>query len=225
MNPSPDRIRIMDSAGAFATFDAAQYADRTQQHIVVYLPTGRTVHVARDLILQDNDLYMLRADLNQLTPITDEGVLLEEERIIPVMREEVAIGRRVVESGTVTVRKDVLSERVTVDEPTHVERVAVERVERNTPIVGDAPAPYYDGDTLIIPVVKEVLFIERRLVLTEEIHVRRERVAIHNPQTVELRREEVTVERDAFTREAIAQDALEREALERGVRGGSEAGR
>ena len=62
-------------------------------------------------------------------------------------------------------------------------------------VEGALPATRDEGDTLIIPVFEEVLVIERRIRLKEELHIHRKREIVHEPQQVLLRREEVTVER------------------------------
>jgi uncharacterized protein (TIGR02271 family) len=51
------------------------------------------------------------------------------------------------------------------------------------------------GDTMIIPLLEEVLVVEKRLMLKEELHVRKESVETHRPQRVMLRSEEAFVER------------------------------
>jgi stress response protein YsnF len=43
--------------------------------------------------------------------------------------------------------------------------------------------------------VEEVLVVEKRLMLREEIHIRQQRIETHQPQRVTLRSEEVQVER------------------------------
>ncbi|EJF10623.1 hypothetical protein O71_07896 [Pontibacter sp. BAB1700] len=48
---------------------------------------------------------------------------------------------------------------------------------------------------MIIPVLKEVLVVEKRLLVVEEIHVTKRRTEEHDTQHVELRREEIRVER------------------------------
>ena len=53
-----------------------------------------------------------------------------------------------------------------------------------------------EGDTTIIPVVEEVLVIERRLVLKEEVHLRRVRVLETHEATVATRSQDVVVTRD-----------------------------
>ena len=63
--------------------------------------------------------------------------------------------------------------------------------------VVDGPVvPRQEGDTLILSVLEEVLVVERRLVLKEEVRVVRTRVTEPATQRVTLRREEIVVERD-----------------------------
>ena len=52
-----------------------------------------------------------------------------------------------------------------------------------------------EGDVTIIPVVEERYVMEKRLVLVEELHVRRERHETHRPEVVRVLKEEVEVDR------------------------------
>jgi stress response protein YsnF len=52
----------------------------------------------------------------------------------------------------------------------------------------------YEGDTMIVSIMEEVLVVEKRWMLKEEIHLRQRRVERHQPQRVTLRREEALVE-------------------------------
>ena len=116
------------------------------------------------------------------------------ETTVPVVREELHVGRRVVESGRVRLRKVVREEEQTIDQPLARQEVTVERVPIDRPVDGPQPTRT-EGDVVIIPVVEEVTVIEKRWVLKEELHVRKRTVEERRPQTVTLRREEVIVER------------------------------
>ena len=61
--------------------------------------------------------------------------------------------------------------------------------------VDEAPAVRYEGDTMIVPVLREEMVVTKRLLLVEELHVRTQVLTTHAPQTVALRHEEVTYER------------------------------
>jgi stress response protein YsnF len=54
-----------------------------------------------------------------------------------------------------------------------------------------------EGDTTIYPVVEEVLVVEKRLRLVEEVRVTRRRATRQVREEVSLRHEEILVEHDA----------------------------
>jgi stress response protein YsnF len=70
-----------------------------------------------------------------------------------------------------------------------IERVSINRV------VEKAPAIREEGDTIIVPILEEIMVVEKRLVLKEEIHIRRQEVVQHVHEPVVLRSEEVALER------------------------------
>lgn len=116
--------------------------------------------------------------------------------IIPVIHEEAVIEKRVVETGKVRISKRIREYEETIDEPLFREEVAVERIPINQ-VVEARPAVRQEGDTMIIPVVQEQVFVQKRLVLIEELHVRKQVVETHQPQRVTLLKEEVDISRSA----------------------------
>jgi uncharacterized protein (TIGR02271 family) len=121
--------------------------------------------------------------------------------VIPVIHEELEIGKRRVETGAgVRVQKSAREEEQVVDLPLVHEEVEVRRVPVGREV--DAPvAVRHVGDTIIVPVMEEVLVVRKQLRLVEELHIRRTRREHHAPQTVVLRKEEATVERLEDSRE------------------------
>jgi uncharacterized protein (TIGR02271 family) len=119
---------------------------------------------------------------------------LPEGGSIPVIEEEVEVTRREHETGRVRIHKSVETRETEVEEPLvrrefHIEHVPVDRVIES-PI-----EPWYEGDTLVLPVYEEVLVVEKRLVLREEIRVTRRTEERMERQSIPLRREHVDVER------------------------------
>ncbi|MBV9079352.1 MAG: YsnF/AvaK domain-containing protein [Methylobacteriaceae bacterium] len=118
----------------------------------------------------------------------------EASETVPVLEEEVAVEKRSRVTGRVRIRS-------VVDEIPDVARAALdeERVEvTRVPIgreVTERPVVREEGDVLVIPLVEEVLVVEKKLVLREELHVRR----LVTTETVEVpvtrRRERGVVER------------------------------
>ena len=117
---------------------------------------------------------------------------------ISLAEEELVVRTRDVERGRVIVRKRVevapYEESIAVDhDEVDVERVAVNRD------VDEAPAIRHEGDTMIVPVVEEVLVVEKRLRVVEEVHITRRRVSEERTVRDEIRREVVDVVADPMT--------------------------
>lgn len=117
-----------------------------------------------------------------------------ESTLIPVIEEQLHVGKQVIETGRLLVSKAVRNEEQVVTTPLTHEEFSVERVPVNQ-YVETAPVVRYEGDLTIIPVVKEVVVVEKRLMLIEEVHITKRRITTDDTQRVMLRREEVTVER------------------------------
>ena len=119
----------------------------------------------------------------------------EEVAAIPLVEERVSVTKRQVESGRRRIRISVeeREERVPV-ELTHDE-VEIERVPKNMPLQS-LPSVRLEGTTTVIPVVEEVVVVEKRLVLVEEIHVRRKSAKEVQEVPVSLRAEKVSIEQD-----------------------------
>ncbi len=117
-----------------------------------------------------------------------------EEVRIPVLREEAVVRTREVEGGGVRVHKTVTEREEVVQQPLYHEQVDVERVTIGR-VVDVMPEVREEGDTLIIPVLEEVLVVEKRLVLKEELRITKRRRQETEEARVALREEQVRVER------------------------------
>ncbi len=99
----------------------------------------------------------------------------------------------------VVVSKIVHERQETIDHPLMQERVRVERIPKNT-FVNDVIPIRHDGDNIIVSHVEEVLVVEKRLKLKEEVRITKEKIEVHKPQTVTLHKEEVTIEKNSFSK-------------------------
>lgn len=165
----------------------------------VTIPVGLLVKLAGGnyyLAIEQTELDKHRTTSNEAIAsvgTTSVSQAAGEKMVVPVMAEELIVGKRTVASGGVRVHKTVQEFMQTVDQPLTHEELDVERVEINQLV--DAPAQLrYEGDTVIIPVMEERLVVEKRLVLKEELRITRRQVVSSQPQQVALRREEVTLE-------------------------------
>jgi uncharacterized protein (TIGR02271 family) len=118
----------------------------------------------------------------------------EPPLVLPVLAEALDVQTRRVETGRVRLHKTVHTREVLVDEPLVREEVIIERVPVNRVVEGPIPVRY-EGDTMILSLLEEVLVVETRLLLTEEVHLTTRRTERHAPERVTLRHEDVTIER------------------------------
>src|SRR5215218_3849623 len=119
-----------------------------------------------------------------------------DEEVVPVVEETAVVHKERVLAETVRLHKRVHQDEEVLDIPVQTEAIEVERVPVGRWI--DAPIDVrHEGDTTVYPVVEEVLVIEKRLRLVEEVRVTRRQETRHVQERVGLRREEVVVEREA----------------------------
>jgi uncharacterized protein (TIGR02271 family) len=119
-----------------------------------------------------------------------------EPLVIPVIQEQVVFDKQVVETGQVRITKRIIEHEELVDVPLMREEISVERVPVNQ-FVEAMPSPRQEGDIMIIPVVQEQVFYQKRLLLVEELRVRKQVLEDHKPQQITLLKEEVEVSRSA----------------------------
>jgi len=114
--------------------------------------------------------------------------------VIALAVEELAVSKRVVETGRVRIARVTREREQQIDELLASESIDISR----TPIgqhVDALPPVREEGDTIVIPVVEEVVVVERRLILKEEVRVRRKRTTTRHQESVVLRHQEAVVTR------------------------------
>ena len=139
----------------------------------------------------ENDLQLATSSLTPANTHIETG-----GRTIPVIEEQIQVGKQVVETGRLLITKTIREEEQQVDLPLLQEEFSVERVPINQ-YVDTPPATRVEGDTTIYPVLKEVLVIEKKLVLIEEVRITKRQQITHDSQSIILRKEEITVDRIA----------------------------
>jgi stress response protein YsnF len=118
------------------------------------------------------------------------------EEVLPLVEEQVHVGKRQVTSRvrvtTVTEQREEIIPQELMTETIRTERVAINRVlEPGEPV----PLTRTEGDVTIVPVLEEIVIVERKLVLMEEVHLHRERTTERVEHSVTLRKQRAVVER------------------------------
>ena len=116
---------------------------------------------------------------------------------IPVIAEKVVLDTRLVDTGRgVMVRKSVVETPHEIAQPLRQDHLRIEHVAQDRLLdPADLPASRYEGDTLIIPVIEEVLVVHKELRLKEEIRITRSSNTAMSRHSVVLKSEHVHVER------------------------------
>jgi uncharacterized protein (TIGR02271 family) len=194
MNP-PAVVRVTDPQGSHGTIDTTAWPlDGSRAAVPVSLEGGRQVWVPVQLLVREGEgRYAVPVALADLKRRADADAR-EPPLVLPVIEETLAVETRPVETGRVRIRKVVHKREELVDEPLVREEVTIERRPINRVVEGPLPVRY-EGDTMIISLLEEVLVVETRLLLTEEVHITTRRTETRRPVTVTVRREDVTVER------------------------------
>lgn len=117
-----------------------------------------------------------------------------EVAAIPLVEERLLIEKREVEAGRLRVRVTVDEREERVPVTLAHDEVDIARVPKNLPL-SEIPSVRLEGNTTIIPVVEEVVVVEKRLLLVEEIHVRRKTGSSTQEVAMTLRSEQAVVER------------------------------
>lgn len=187
-------MNVIDKDGVRGMIESTAQPLASQAQVRVTLAEGDQVLVpVAALQPQDAHSYYLPlrfADLSRVNPVAAPA---EPEKLtIPVIEEALQVHRRMEKRG-VRITKRVREREELIDEPALREEVKIERVPVNR--VVNEPVPVrHEGDTLVIPLLEEVVVVEKRLVLREELRITRHRSERRDQQRVTLRREEVSVE-------------------------------
>jgi uncharacterized protein (TIGR02271 family) len=125
--------------------------------------------------------------------MTRESVL-RDEMVLPLHAEEIAITKDQVVTGKVRVATVTREREARIDEFLTRQEVEIERKPIGK-LVDRVPPVRQRGETIIVPVVEEVVTVVRRLVLKEELRIRRINKREKHKQRVTIRRQEVLIER------------------------------
>lgn len=113
----------------------------------------------------------------------------EREARITLAEEELAVGKRQVAGGEVGVQKRVETQRVQESVPVMREEVTIER----RPATGMSTAPEIGADEIRVPVAHEEVIVEKRVVPTEELVIKKHQVQEQQTVQADVRRERAEV--------------------------------
>jgi stress response protein YsnF len=122
-----------------------------------------------------------------------ETVMLSTE-VVPVLQEIAVVGKETVETGKIVIEKKIVEQVFPFEVETTEESVDIARVPAGY-YVEVAPPIRQEGDTTIIPILKEEMVMVKKLMLVEEIRITRVRKTEEHQDTVALKEEIITITR------------------------------
>jgi uncharacterized protein (TIGR02271 family) len=128
--------------------------------------------------------------------VADERGVLHEDLRVQRSEEELRAAVRERETGRVNVKKSVRTEREVVRVPKRREEVVIERVpvEDEAKEASGATEADIGEDEMVVQVFEEEVVVTKRLVLKEEIRIRKRVAWDEETVEVDLRKEEVEVD-------------------------------
>ncbi|TCJ13331.1 DUF2382 domain-containing protein [Flaviaesturariibacter flavus] len=162
---------------------------------IILGPDGKPVHSQPASAVQQAPLVK-----NTEEPVTPGTTAAQntpsdtDELVIPVVQEFMTVDKEVVETGRINIRTTVHEKEETINIPLLSEYYDVQRVPKKD-VYAKAPVPRQEGDVIIVPVVKEILVIEKRYEVTEEVHLIRKTTSTPHIQQIVLLKEQVEVVR------------------------------
>jgi uncharacterized protein (TIGR02271 family) len=158
-------------------------------------------------VSQDND-----GERNLLLAANSEqpsNGLIDDAKLT-LLAEELSVGKEAVETGRVRVTKQTHTREVAVDESLLRESAEIETIPIGRQIF-EMPSVRHEGETIVVPIVEEILHTERRLILKEEVRITRRKTTEQFHDRVTLRYQEAVVTRVQSASEAVG-DASTKES-------------
>ena len=121
---------------------------------------------------------------------------------LTLFAEDLSVEKEAVETGRLRVSKQTHTREVAVDESLFRESTEIETIPIGRQIF-EMPSVRCEGETIVVPIVEEILYTERRLILKEEVRITRRKTTEQFHDRVTLRYQEAVVTRVQSASEAV----------------------
>lgn len=154
---------------------------------------GRRIPLGAIERVDHDRLYLDTAGTYSLIEQDTADIGTDGEVRIPVTEERLEVGKRQIDLGEIRVHKTVEEVEEVRRGPLNREDVEIERVRVNRRVTVPEERRQ-EGDWLIIPVMEEILVVEKRLMVTEEIRIRKHLVTEDREVRATVRREHASID-------------------------------
>jgi uncharacterized protein (TIGR02271 family) len=192
--PSEGQI-VRDAKGHEATVQEVQEEKGNVLLTLLSGESGREVYVPLSLLESHADGYYLPLVFGEL----GDGIAGNQNEVqtIPIRQEELEISKKAVDRGTgVRINKTIEEHHEDVTMQLSQDELEIQHIPvRKIIPANELPAPRQEGSTYIIPVFKEVLVVEKKICLEEEVHIKRSSKQVQESHSIPVKSEKVSVER------------------------------
>ncbi|WP_181280495.1 YsnF/AvaK domain-containing protein [Aphanothece hegewaldii] len=188
-------MQIVRNDGQLATVTQRISRMGSPDQLVLSFDDGTSLTIAEDVLIQNEDgTYLIPLDQTMLTDMELASLDNNEQIVVPVIKEELQVTKESVERSMVRVTTKVDSHEEVIDEPLLYEWVSVDRVPVNQ-LIENIPDVREENGVMVIPIIEEVLVIEKKILLREEVRLTKHKATVRKPQRVVLRSQMVEIER------------------------------
>lgn len=208
---SKDQIRYSVSKGGSGITNSLENLGLPEQEATFYngeFEAGRTVVVvntsdrlqeASEILTRDGG-YDYTSQSGQTTGFANTASSgqaadynTEAAQKVQLREEQLNVNKQAVQTGQVSIRKEVITEQQSIDVPITREEVVIER----RPASGQASdTPIGDGETYRIPVREEQVTVDKQPVVREEVSLGKRQVQDTQRVSDTVRHEEARIERE-----------------------------
>ncbi len=214
-------MRVEANDGYLGTVSDTALQDGGLTYLLVRTEDGRSLLVTAEAISEVTKervrLHLSGAELRERSGSLSAETLLNLQRggslVVPLVAERLVVGKREVSLGELRIIKRVEQEQAEQQVSLTHDNLQVERIAINQPVDPAAiPVSREENGVLIVPVLREVLVVQKQLLLVEEVRISRQQVTEQQTVSDVVRRERIEFE-DATNGSVRGLSALNLEAV------------
>jgi len=170
----------------------------SKQHLLI-ITHVQDISRARDIIVKNDGIVEERGSQfyeQELRQLQDLGT--DTDRVMRLNAEQLKVEKQKVQTGEVTMRKEIIQETKTIEVPVTREELVIERTPlHGTPIPGSLETVAESNEELMrVTLSEEEVLVRKEVVPTEEIRLGKEKISETKRVSENVRHEEVRIQGD-----------------------------
>ena len=191
---SPNALDVLDHMGVPEEEGKFFKSALRRGGVLVTVTAGSRVPQALSILKGCNAITRDNLNVEQVSEANAPEALATGEQQIHLMGEALRIDKERVQTGSVTLKKEVVTEKQNVEVPVTREELVIERKPGDN---REASSAEFDsGKEIRVPLTEERIHVEKRPVVREDVSVSKRQVQDTKKVDDEVRHEELKVEKE-----------------------------